>query len=162
MTDVTRGVPCCEEVEVRPFSSLPWFLPSIRFGGVWNDYIAIHDFLDSSKGAMPDNRHRALTHNAWFIKEVIERVFGYVLMNSAGTEVSTRAVAEQHVMEDMHGAIPTAADYLSEMEYVSWMGGSDYAPSHRKLNRSRRTEFVPFLRRDGERPSVDPDSFLQE
>jgi hypothetical protein len=115
-----------------------------KFGGVPEDYLVIHDFLDSSKAAMPDNRHRALTHNSWFIKEVIERVFGFTLINADGKEISTRAVAEQHILEDMHGTIPTAADYLAEMEYQDWMGGAGYPPSHRKIGAKRRTVFIPF------------------
>jgi hypothetical protein len=42
------------------------------------DYIEIHDLMDSSKEVFPDNRHRALTHNAWFIF-IVERVFGHNL-----------------------------------------------------------------------------------
>jgi hypothetical protein len=45
-----------------------------RHGGKMEDYLEIHNFMDCSKGAMPDNRHRALTHNSWFISNVIERV----------------------------------------------------------------------------------------
>lgn len=47
-----------------------------RYGGVPEDYLEIHDFMDSSKAAFPDNRHRALTHTSWFIF-VVERVFGH-------------------------------------------------------------------------------------
>lgn len=47
-----------------------------RFGGKPEDYLPIHDFLDSSKSVFPDNRHRALTHNSWFIF-VVEKVFGH-------------------------------------------------------------------------------------
>lgn len=47
-----------------------------RFGGQPEDYIEIHDFMDSSKAAFPDNRHRALTHNSWFIF-IVEKVFGH-------------------------------------------------------------------------------------
>ena len=31
-----------------------------KFGGIWEDYIDIHEFLDSSKAVMSDLRHRAL------------------------------------------------------------------------------------------------------
>lgn len=48
-----------------------------RYGGIPEDYIELHDFMDSSKASFPDNRHRALTHNAWFIGTVLERVFGH-------------------------------------------------------------------------------------
>lgn len=49
-----------------------------KFGGQPEDYIEIHDFMDSSKSVFPDNRHRALTHNSWFIF-VAERVFGHTI-----------------------------------------------------------------------------------
>lgn len=47
-----------------------------RFGGVEKDYLPIHDLLDSSKSAFPDNRHRALTHNSWFFF-IVEKIFGH-------------------------------------------------------------------------------------
>lgn len=47
-----------------------------RFGGAPEDYIKIHDLMDSSKEVFPDNRHRALTHNSWFIF-ICEKVFGH-------------------------------------------------------------------------------------
>ena len=55
-----------------------------KYGGVAEDYIDIHDFMDSSKAALPDNRHRALTHNSWFISVVIEKIFGFQRTNSDG------------------------------------------------------------------------------
>ena len=42
-----------------------------KFGGVWNDYIEIHNFMDSSKGHIADNRHRALLHNSFTIQLVL-------------------------------------------------------------------------------------------
>lgn len=47
-----------------------------KWGGRVEDYLPIHDLMDSSKAAFPDNRHRALTHNSWFIF-VVEKVFGH-------------------------------------------------------------------------------------
>ena len=93
-----------------------------KYGGSMEDYLDIHDFMDSSKGAMPSAVHRALTHNSWFISTVIEKVFGHERVNSEGRTYSTRDVAEQHILEDL-GFIPTACDYLSEMELRAWMGG---------------------------------------
>ena len=71
-----------------------------KWGGKPEDYIDIHNFMDSSKGALPDNRHRALTHNSWFISVVIEKVFGVSFVNSEGKVISTRDVAELHVLQD--------------------------------------------------------------
>lgn len=105
-----------------------------RFGGKAEDYMDIHNLMDSSKGAIADNRHRALTHNSWFISTIIEKVFGFYIINSAGNKVSTRDVAEQHVLEDFGGQyIPTAQDYLQEIEIQPWMSnGIGEKPSSAK------------------------------
>jgi hypothetical protein len=105
-----------------------------RFGGTPELYLPIHDFMDSSKGAIADNRHRALTHNSWFISNVIEKVFGFYIELPNGRKVSTREVAEQHVLEDFGGQyIPTAQDYLQEIEIQPWMNnGMGEKPSSAK------------------------------
>lgn len=115
-----------------------------RFGGVAADYLEIHDFMDSSKGAIADNRHRALTHNSWFLSVVLERVFGHVIVNSQGREVSVREIGEQHVLEDFqHRFIPSAADFLGEMEMKDWMNNGAHGatpPSFAKIKtRETRT-----------------------
>jgi len=93
-----------------------------RYGGVPEDYLPIHNLLDSSKSAMADNRHRALTHNAWFIGFILEKIFGTTMVNSDGKTFSVRDIAEQHVLEDYRMKfIPTAQDFLQEMEFKPWM-----------------------------------------
>lgn len=92
-----------------------------RWGGKPDDYIAIHDFIDSSKMAMPDMRHRAALHNA-FGCFVVERVFGRTIINSDGKEVSTRDIAEEHVIEDL-GFLPSLEDFLDELPLSKWHGG---------------------------------------
>lgn len=122
-----------------------------RFGGKPEDYLEIHDFMDSSKSAICDNRHRALTHNSWFLSNIIERVFGHTIKNSDGKDVSTREVAEWHVYED-YGMrfIPSASDFLQEIEMKEWMnnGGGQAPPSSIKLNKPVTTnavrKFIPF------------------
>lgn len=111
-----------------------------KFGGVPEDYLDIHRVMDSSKGAIPDNRHRALTHNSWFLSTILERIFGYSIRNSAGKEVSVRDIGEQHILEDYANKfIPTAQDYLAEMEFKDWMNnGKGSPPSHAKINKSSR------------------------
>lgn len=107
-----------------------------RFGGVPEDYLAVHDFLDSSKSALADNRHRCLTHNSWFLSAVLERVFGPTLTNSDGRRVSVREVGERHVLED-YGMkfIPTPQDFLADLPVADWMqnGAGDPPPSARRL-----------------------------
>jgi hypothetical protein len=104
-----------------------------KFGGKPEDYLDIHNFMDSSKGAIGDNRHRALTHNSWFVSAdgPLERIFGVVIKNSDNKEVSVRDIGEQHILEDFGMKfIPTAQDYLQEMEFKSWMNnGKTGVPS---------------------------------
>lgn len=116
-----------------------------RFGGVAADYLDIHDFMDSSKGAIADNRHRALTHNSWFLSVVLEKVFGNTRINSDGKTYSVRDIGERHILEDFGMRyIPTAQDYLEYMEYLPWMnnGKSGCPSSFRKLDRPAVTRQV--------------------
>ena len=116
-----------------------------RFGGRPEDYLPVHDFLDSSKAAFPDNRHRALTHNTWFLTTVLDRVFGPTITNSDGDAVPTRAVGEQHVMEDFGGRfIPSAQDFLQSMDAPSWMDGRGVPPSYAPSRSSRDVYTVPL------------------
>jgi hypothetical protein len=92
-----------------------------KHGGTIEDYLPIHDFVDSSKIAVPDMRHRAMLHSAWGIY-LVERVFGTLITNSDGKKVSTRDIAEEHVIDDL-GFIPTMQDYLQHMTLEPWMGG---------------------------------------
>lgn len=110
-----------------------------RFGGKPEDYLEIHNLMDSSKAAMCDNRHRALTHNSWFIGTILERIFGTTFKNSDDKIVSVRDIGEQHVAEDFRGRfIPSAQDYLAELEFKDWMNnGTGVPPSFTKIERHR-------------------------
>lgn len=90
------------------------------FGGVPEDYMAIHNWLDATKASFADFRHRALRHHAEGIFEC-ERVIGETIENSDGKKVPVRYVAEQHVMEDCGGRIPSLADWLREITPRPWM-----------------------------------------
>jgi len=101
-----------------------------KFGGCPEDYQEIHDFIDSTKAAFPDMRHRAILHNSFGIF-ICEKIFGINIKNSAGQLVSVRDIAEQHVIDDM-GRIPTLQDYLEGMPLYDWLGGRKY--TKKKLN----------------------------
>lgn len=130
--------------------SKPWIhaLSSAKkFGGKPEDYLEIHNLMDSSKGVIADSRHRALTHNAWFVGTILERIFGTVIDNSDGKKVSVRDIGEQHVLEDFKlRFIPSAQDYLQEIEIKDWMiDGGGSPPSFAKIHkRERSTTFSPF------------------
>jgi len=103
-----------------------------QFGGKASDYVAIHDLMDSTKACIADHRHRAATHNSWFIGPggPLELAFGKVIINSDGNEVSVREIGEQHIVEDF-GFIPSLQDWMMSMNYEPWMnnGKGGYPPS---------------------------------
>lgn len=94
---------------------------SVRlWGGKVEDYLAIHDWFDSTKECFADFRHRALRHHAQGIFEA-ERLFGRTIINSDGRTVPVRYIAEQHIKEDCGGRIPSVADWLSQLKPAPWM-----------------------------------------
>lgn len=128
-----------------------------RFGGQPEDYIEIHDLMDSSKGAIADNRHRCLTHQSWFLSEILERIKFtnsteckpdgrfYTIKNSDGKEISVREIGEQHVLEDFGMRyIPSAQDYIQEMEFKSWMnnGMGEGPSSFKKIEKNKSVRFI--------------------
>lgn len=118
-----------------------------RWGGEPEDYLEIHNLMDSSKAAIADNRHRVLTHNSWFVGFILEKVFGTTITNSAGRVVSVRDVGEQHVLEDFNNRfIPTPQDYIEGMAWSDWMnnGRKGTPPSHRAIVASQKTRQREF------------------
>ena len=90
-----------------------------KWGGIPNDYQAVHDYLDGSKQTIADFRHRALRHHAegCFAAEAL---FGVTITNSAGRTVPVRMIAEQHIVEDL-GRIPSFADWVRCIKPEPWM-----------------------------------------
>lgn len=91
-----------------------------RFGGNAEDYLPIHQWLDATKEAFCDFRHRALRHHALGVFEA-ERIFGAAIINADGRSVPVRYIAEAHIKEDCGGIVPTVADWLSRIRPESWM-----------------------------------------
>ena len=119
-----------------------------KWGGVPEDYQAIHDWFDETKALLADFRHRALRHHAEGIF-LCEQVFGTAISLSTcgrcgkpadehpwredtdlllpreclefrAKQIPVRWVGEQHVREDM-GFIPEAAQWLKRIEAEPWM-----------------------------------------
>jgi hypothetical protein len=105
-----------------------------KWGGNPGDYQAVHDFIDSSKATFPDVRHRALLHSS-FGCFLVERVFGTAIKVSNGREISTRDVAEQHILEDL-GFIPRVDHWLNNMPIEDWMGGG--------ARKRGKTRYIPI------------------
>lgn len=112
-----------------------------RFGGVAEDYLALHNWFDASKAITADFRHRALRHHAEGIF-MLERFFGTVVTVSTGREVPVRLIGEQHVIEDL-GFIPSFADWVRCIRPEPWMQRAQ--PIHRIVD--------PFAARDS---AADP------
>ena len=97
-----------------------------KYGGRPEDYLAIHEKMDSTKSAHAEVTHRCVFHSAFGIF-IIEDIFGRTLTNSDGKEVFVRDIAEQHVLVDL-GFIPSLSDWLREMPAQPWMAGARKLP----------------------------------
>jgi hypothetical protein len=103
-----------------------------RWGGVPADYLAIHQWCDSTKGHVCDARHRMVLHNA-FGMLLAEQVFGPAIMHSGNRRVFVRDIAAQHILEDL-GFIPSLSDCLAGLPLHPWMaGGRKLAPTFSSL-----------------------------
>lgn len=56
---------------------------SRKYGGTPEDYMPLHEKMDCSKAYIADNRHRALTHNMFWVKEVMIPIFGYMFKRAS-------------------------------------------------------------------------------
>lgn len=93
-----------------------------RWGGKVEDYIAIHELIDSPKVTMNNNTSRTLTHNTWFAYHIVPKVFGYNIVNSDGKSVDTVDIAMLHIAEDFRMKfVPTPQDYLKHLQLQPWM-----------------------------------------
>ena len=93
-----------------------------QHGGHVDDYLPIHNFIDSSKAHVPDIRHRAILHSS-FGCYITEQLFGTYITNSDGDMISVRDLAEEHIIQDL-GFIPTVDKYLGNMKIQPWMSGT--------------------------------------
>lgn len=106
-----------------------------KWGGMPEDYIEIHEKIDSSKKIIADARHRALYHHAegiWLMQELFGRTIPVntrppkedgLKVPDRIIEVPVRLIAEQHILEDL-GYIPSVADYYRNLPLEIWMSGS--------------------------------------
>lgn len=107
-----------------------------KWGGKPEDYHPISLFMDSSKAAFAHNLHRAIFHHSFGCSVIIPKCFGPFITNSDGREVSTKDIAELHVLEDFGMRfIPTIQDYLENVDFQEWMNNGRFGVpnSARKL-----------------------------
>jgi len=96
---------------------------SVRlFGGVLEDYYAIHDWYDISKQFISTHVHRSLRHHTQGILECVNEFGPYitVMRNGRLVRVSVKAIGEQHIIEDC-GALLTPSDWMEQIQYQPWM-----------------------------------------
>jgi hypothetical protein len=101
-----------------------------QWRGTVNDFLPIHAWLDQSKAATADFRHRAFLHHAFGIF-MLEQFFGPAITLSTGRIVPVRAIGEQHIKEDL-GRIPTLSDWIRCIRPEPWMGRTE--PVHREVD----------------------------
>jgi endogenous inhibitor of DNA gyrase (YacG/DUF329 family) len=92
-----------------------------KFGGSPCDYIDIHNWFDETKAWIGHSKHRMFRHHSEGIFEC-EKRFGMTITNSDGKEVYVRYIGEQHVKEDCFGLIPSAKDWVDNLNTPKeWM-----------------------------------------
>lgn len=94
---------------------------SKKWGGTPHDYLAVEEFIDSSKQVLGDVRHRAVYHHTLGVL-LCQRIFGPTILVGR-IQVPVKQVAERHIIEDL-GWLPTPADYLKDLEVQQWFSGS--------------------------------------
>lgn len=83
------------------------------YGGRWQDYIEVHNFLDSSKAACAHFKHRFLLHHIEGI-ELGVQIFGETLTNSENKIIETRQLLTEHLIEDV-GRVVTVKDWARDL-----------------------------------------------
>jgi len=92
-----------------------------KFGGIPEDYVEIHNWFDETKKWIGHSKHRMFRHHSEGIFEC-EKTFGTYFVNSVGKTVYIRYVGEQHVKEDCNGYIPSAKEWVDNINKpVEWM-----------------------------------------
>ena len=86
-----------------------------KYGGLYTDYLHLHEFLDESKLWCPDSVHRMFRHHTFGIYEAEHR-FGTHFTNSDGKVVYTRYILTDHIKEDCYGHVPTPIEWIQALE----------------------------------------------
>jgi uncharacterized protein DUF6915 len=89
-----------------------------RYGGEWEDWITIHDWIDRSKAIFPSMQHRMFLHSD-FGEWLAVRVYDEAIRSKFGTVIPTRDLFPDHQMEDL-GRVVTLAEWLREIDADYW------------------------------------------
>ena len=92
-----------------------------KWGGFPIDYIEIHNWFDETKAWIGHSKHRMFRHHSEGIFQ-LEQIFGISFVNSIGKTVYIRYIGEQHVKEDCNGYIPSAKEWVDNINTpTEWM-----------------------------------------
>ncbi len=105
------------------------------FGGDAQDYLEVHRLMDSSKASFCDYRHRIMWHHQEGAEWVADRLGATLIAN--GVLQSTRLVAEQHILEDCGGTIPTIQDWMDCIPVATWMSNPKPTQAHNEACAAR-------------------------
>jgi hypothetical protein len=89
-----------------------------RYGGEWQDWIAIHDWIDRSKAIFPSMQHRMFLHSD-FGEWLAIRIHGEAIEAKDGTVIPTYDLFRDHQVEDL-GRVVTLAEWLRETDADYW------------------------------------------
>jgi hypothetical protein len=89
-----------------------------RYGGEWQDWIEIHNWIDRSKVIFPSMQHRMFIHSD-FGEWLAVKIHGEAIGANDGTVISTRDLFRDHQVEDL-GRVVTLAEWLHEIDADYW------------------------------------------
>src|SRR5215468_2722902 len=89
-----------------------------RYGGEWQDWIAIHDWIDRSKAIFPSMQHRMFLHSD-FGEWLTVKIHGEAIEAKDGTVIPTCDLFRDHQVEDL-GRVVTLAEWLREISADYW------------------------------------------
>ncbi len=89
-----------------------------RYGGRWQYWIAIHDWIDRSKMIFPSMQHRMFLHSD-FGEWLVVRIHGEAIRDEDGAVISTRDLFRDHQVEDL-GRVVTLGEWLREIDVGYW------------------------------------------
>lgn len=89
--------------------------------GKKEDYLPIHEFMDSSKYFISDWRHRSLLHGTHGIYWYRHFVYGSAALTIGNKDVPVKEVVIRHIIEDMN-AVLTPAQWYRELKLETIQG----------------------------------------
>jgi hypothetical protein len=89
-----------------------------RYGGEWQDWITVHDWIDRSKVIFPSMQHRMFIHSD-FGEWLAVKIHGEAIGANDETVISTRDLFRDHQVEDL-GRVVTLAEWLHEIDADYW------------------------------------------